>query len=457
MADSYQAVGAMVAPIKSPDTFGQLSNILGIQQQRTALQNQALELQQNQIKTQAAQDNNEYFSSFDPTQYVTPNGTTDVTKIMASDPNYQKLTGAGKVQVTQNLQAIQAKQLTNMSAMATMDNETVGAFGQTMGALATDKDVLADNADGRSKAQAAAQAFALRNPEAAKISGIYSPAFQLQQNGGAKQDHLGPAIQAIAAQAQTVSQQQAQSNPQDITNAQGQHINRAPGTGAISAAPGSTPAINPPSSTVAANTKSGVGLADLDNQRASQISDSVAPSRAVISLTQQLDNYVDQSRTGKFSKAVTDYAAAAGIKDPAIAARQLASKVAMQIKTQATANAPSNEARETISAGSPDPDTMGPEAIHSANELVRGNMKLNLARDANASRFQATHNGTQGLRLADDQLTRNADGLMYEYQSLPAGAQRQDFLARHFKNDPAGVVDFVQRKNLVQHNGGFQQ
>jgi hypothetical protein len=234
MADSYQAVGAMVAPIKSPDTFGQLSNILGIQQQRTALQNQALELQQNQIKTQAAQDNNSYFSSFDPTQYVTPNGTTDVTKIMASDPNYQKLTGAGKVQVTQNLQAIQGKQIANMSAMSTMDNDTVNAFGQTMGALATDKDVVADNPDGRSKTAAAAQAFAMRNPEAAKIAGIYSPAFKLPQDGGAKQGHLGPAVSAIAAQAQTVSQQQAQSNPETQNVDQGgtiaqQTVNRATG------------------------------------------------------------------------------------------------------------------------------------------------------------------------------------------------------------------------------------
>jgi hypothetical protein len=457
VADSYQAVGAMVAPIKSPDTFGQLSNILGIQQQRTALQNQALELQQNQIKTQAAQDSNNYFSSFDPTKYVAANGTTDVTNIMSNDPNYQNLTGAGKVQVTQQLQAIQGKQLENMNTMAGMDRDAVQSFGQMIGANSARPEVQKDTPEGRSIMQTAVQNFAMQGPEQAKIAGIYGRAFQLPQNGGAKQDHLGPAADAVAAQALTVAQQKAQSNPQDVTDASGQHLNRTPATGALAVPPGTGGTVNPTAPTVAANTKTGVGLADLDNQRASQISDSVAPSRAVISLTNQLDNYVDQSRTGKFSKAVTDYAAAAGIKDPAIAARQLASKVAAQIRTQATANAPTNEARETISAGSPDPDTMGAEAVHSANELVRGNMKLNLARDANASRFQATHNGTQGLRLADDQLTRSADGLMYEYQSLPAGAQRQEFLSRHFKNDPAGVVDFVQRKNVVQHNGGFQQ
>lgn len=432
MADSYQAVGAMVAPIKSPDTFGQLSNILGIQQQRTALQNQALELQQNQIKTQAAQDNNEYFSSFDPTQYVTPNGTTDVTKIMASDPNYQKLTGAGKVQVTQNLQAIQAKQLTNMSAMATMDNETVGAFGQTMGALATDKDVLADNADGRSKAQAAAQAFALRNPEAAKIAGIYSPAFQLPQNGGAKQDHLGPAIQAIAAQAQTVSQQQAQSNPQDITNAQGQHINRAPGTGAISAAPGSNTDINPPSSTVAANTKRGLEAGGSDFDRANQVSAAVAPANQTVTLTKQVDDLADQVNSGKFAEAISKAAAAAGQSSDTYA-RQLLQKDLGKLKTNATASAQSDQRQATVLSGFPD-STSDTRTIHTAMDYTRGVARQDLARGALLNQVKAKDPSLRGFQHADDVLTSTTDPLMHEFNALQSPQARVDFYKRNFSN-----------------------
>jgi hypothetical protein len=208
MADGYQAVGAMVAPIKSPDTFGQLSNILGIQQQRTALQNQALELQQNQIKTQAAQDNSNYFSDFDPTKWVTSSGTTDVNGIMGNDPNYRKLTGAGKVQVTQNLQAIQGKQLENMAALSKMDQAEVENFAQSANSLTRDPNVQKDTTEGRTAAQNFFQTYGLRNPEAKKISDMYSKAVQSPELGGAKQGHLLAAIQAIGAQGQTVSAQQ---------------------------------------------------------------------------------------------------------------------------------------------------------------------------------------------------------------------------------------------------------
>jgi hypothetical protein len=454
MADGMVPVAAMGNPIKSPDTFGQLSTILGLQQQRQALQTQALLQQQEQIKTQAAQDTNDFFKNFDPTQWVAPNGTTDVNGVMSKDPNYRSLSGAGKAAVTEKLQAIQGKQTENMTAMASADRETVRNFSQMMAVHAARPEVQADTPEGRTLMQTAVKDYALQGPEQAKIAGIYGKAFQNPELGGAKPGHLGAAVAAIAAQAQTVSEQQAQSNPDDIVNANQQHINRNRATGALSAAPGSSDAINPRGSVVAGQTKATTGLADIDTERAGQISASVAPSRSIISLTQQLDDYVDQTRTGKFSKAVTDYMAAAGLKDPAIAARQLASKTAAQIRAQASVNAPSNEARETIAAGSPDPDTMGPEAVHAANELVRGNMRLNLARSANAARFQQKHGGTQGLHLADDQLARSADGLMYEYQSLPKGPARTEFIKRHFQS-PGEAAEFIHRKNLVDHNGGF--
>lgn len=234
-------------------------------------------------------------------------------------------------------------------------------------------------------------------------------------------------------------------------------VRRDPILGGLSQPPGAATgsAINPTPVQVAAATTTASGTAAGDNARNAQISDSVAPSRQAILLTQQMDKYADMVRTGKYSQEVANAQAALGVNNQEAAARQLMGKTAAQLRTIAIANAPSDTARDTINAGFPDPDKMNPIAIKGADEMIRGNMKMNLARSANAQRFQNTHNGTQGLRQADDQLTSTADGLMYEYQGLKPGAERQDFLQRHFASrDEANA--WISRKNLVEHNGGFQ-
>jgi hypothetical protein len=235
-------------------------------------------------------------------------------------------------------------------------------------------------------------------------------------------------------------------------------VNRNPVTGALSAPPGAAPGspINPTPVQVAAAKTTATGQAAGDNERNTLISNSVAPSRQAIVLTQQMDKYADMVRTGKYSQEIANAQAALGVNSPQAAARQLMGKTAAQLKTIAIDNAPSDTARDTINAGFPDPDKMNPDAIKGADEMIRGNMKMNLGRAVNAQRFQETHKGTQGLRLADDQLTGNADGLMYEYQDLKPGPERQAFLQRHFKSrDEANA--WIARKNLVEHNGGFGQ
>ena len=450
MADGFQSVALDIKPPDPNQAFQSIGNILGLQQKKQALGIQAQELAQQQIATDQAQNFQTFTQKFDPASHIGADGTLDVAGVRNSAA--YKNAGNAKPLVDEYIQKVQTGQLGAKQALQTLDSGTLTQMTQGIGALANDKDVLADNAAGREKVANYYKSFGQQSPEAARISGLYSGVVQ-----HAKQGDLSDAIYAQQLMGADVLGQRSQQNPVRGTNAAGQATIANPRSGLTALAPTTGGGdVNPPSTKVAAQTTSGTGQASADNQRVSDISNSVAPSRAVISLTQQLDNYVDQAKTGKFSKAVTDYAAAAGIKDPAIAARQLASKTAAQIRAQATQNAPTNEARETISAGSPDPDTMNADAIHKANELVRGNMRLNLARDANAARFQQTHGGTQGLRMADDQLTKNADGLMYEYQSLPKGPQRTAFIQRHFAS-PAEAQDFVHRKNLVEHNGGFNQ
>lgn len=198
------------------------------------------------------------------------------------------------------------------------------------------------------------------------------------------------------------------------------------------------------------------GTATNDTERYNQISAGVAPSRQAITLADQIENLSNQVHTGKYSKAVTDFMAIGGQNNPEIAARQLISKYAAQLKTVATANAPTDSARAQIDAGFPDPEHMSPEAIRGAAEYIKGSMQMNLARASNARRFHEKHGGPSGIRVADDQLTANADPLMYTYRSLPAGAERQAFVKRHFANK-AEAADFVQRMKAVEHYGGFEQ
>jgi hypothetical protein len=235
-------------------------------------------------------------------------------------------------------------------------------------------------------------------------------------------------------------------------------VNRDPIIGTLSQIPGAATGspINPTPPQVAAQTTTQAGTAADDNTRNAQISSSVAPSRMAVTLADQVANLADQVHTGKFSKAVTDYMGTIGQKDPTIAARQLISKYAAQLKTVATTNAPTDAARAQIDAGFPDPEHMTPEAIKGASEYIKGSMLMNLSRAANARNFTTTHKSTQGLRIADDQLTSNADPLMYTYQNLPKGPERTQFIQRHF-NSAQDAADFVRRKNAVEHYGGFAQ
>lgn len=255
--------------------------------------------------------------------------------------------------------------------------------------------------------------------------------------------------------------------PQPATNAAGVTINREPIRGTLSPAPvaGAPPAaagggglgINPSVPAVHAATETQGGGAADDVKRNDEISRSVAPSRQAIALADQISALSEAVRTGKFSKSITDLLGVAGQDDPTLAARQLLSKNAAQLRTLAGANAPTDAARQTVEAGFPDPDHMTPEAIRKSAEYIRGTMQMNLARAANARQFTQTHNGTQGLRMADDQLTNMADPLMYTYQGLKPGTARQDFLTRHFGGDAAKISDFINRKNAVEHYGGFNQ
>lgn len=442
-------VAAMGNPIRSPDTLGQLSSILGIQHQRQQLQTQALLQQQEQIKTQALQDTNSFFRDFDPTAWVAPNGTTDITGVMSKDPGYNRLSGAGKAAVTEKLQAIQGKQLENMSALSKMDQDTVQAFARSIGAHAADPDVIAGNADGRTKLKTEADNFAMRNAEAAKIVGIYGKAFQPPELGGAKNDHLAAAAAAIAAQAQTVSEQQEQSNPVRGTNAAGQATiaNRATGLTALAPTTGGGD-VNPSTPAVAGIAKRTTEAAGADFDRSNQVSAAVAPANQTVQLTQQVDDLADQIHTGKIADWVSKLAQAAGEESDTYA-RELLKKDLGKIQANASANAATDQRQKVVLSGLPEP-TADSRTIHTAMDYTRGVARQDLARGTLLNSVKSKDPNLRGFQHVDDILTSSSDPLMHEFASLKTPAERSQFYRRNF-SDAKKMEDFRDKVAAMKH------
>ena len=153
MAD-YQAVGAMVAPIKAPDTFGQLSSILGLQQQKQQLQQQAQTLQQQQLATQQQQGVSDFFGSWSPGDHVGADGTMDIESAHGSDA-YKNLPGNARAAVDEKLIALKTGQLTNAKSLLDLNDNARSYVAQGLGGLDTDEDVIAGNDNGKAKVQAA--------------------------------------------------------------------------------------------------------------------------------------------------------------------------------------------------------------------------------------------------------------------------------------------------------------
>jgi hypothetical protein len=135
---------------QSPDTFGTLNTILGIQGKRQQLQIQAQDLQQKQVATDTQQGVSNFFSGFNPLDYVAPDGTTDMDKVHRSAA-YNSASAVSRPAIDEQLQKITAGQIKNKSDMMTLGNQGLATMGSAVGKLAQDEDVQAGNEKGRNK------------------------------------------------------------------------------------------------------------------------------------------------------------------------------------------------------------------------------------------------------------------------------------------------------------------
>ena len=440
MPDPFAPVANTGNPGQAPNIFQNMQSIMGLAQQK-----QALDVTANQLRTQ--NEAKGFLADFDPSQYIGSDGTLNVNTVRASD-GYKKLS-LGKPVIDEYLQKVQNGQLAAKQSLQTLDNDTLGMMARGVGSLAIDPEVVKDTPEGRAKVENYYKSFSNLSPQAARIAGTFGSVVTHAPPG-----KLSDAVGAQQLMGADVLGQRSQQNPQATTNAAGQIINRNPQTGALSAPQLSGAATNPSSiavagATTSATTRAG-GVAKTDVDVNDEITKSVKPAQDAINATQRIDPLIDVIKTGKWSKAATDLYGAAGSNDPVVTARQLIKKNAEQLKSVALQGATSDSARAQIAAGFPDTDSMTADALRSSNETIRGTMRQQILRDQNRQAFIAKH-GTIGLANSDNQVNALSDPLILEYQAQKTGPERQAFLARHFP-DKAKAAEFAGKINALKHH-----
>jgi hypothetical protein len=213
MVDAVQPVGAMVQAPDPNKGISTISGLLGLRQQRQALQIGQQQLQQQQLQTAQQQGVQNFFKTWDPADHMAEDGSTDLDSALQS-PEF-KAAGNAKPAIMQGLLDIKQKQLGAKQSLSTLNKGLLDQFGTAVGSLANDEEVQNDKTDpktglngGRAKVNQFMQNFSQLSPDAARVAGIYSPMIQHIPPG-----KLGHAVNALQLQAQSASEQQAQQNP----------------------------------------------------------------------------------------------------------------------------------------------------------------------------------------------------------------------------------------------------
>lgn len=437
---------AVALGIKPPDpnqAFDSINNILGIQQKRQALQVQAQELAQEQIKTQAAQGFQQFTSDFDPAAHIGPDGTLDVAGVRASTA--YKNAGNAKPLVDEYIQKVQNGQLGAKQALQTLDSGSLAQMSQGVGALANDKDVLADNAAGREKVSNFYRTFAQQSPEAARIAGLYGGVVQ-----HAKQGDLSDAVYAQQLMGADVLGQRSQQNPTRGTNAAGQATIANPRTGLTALVPTTGGGdVNPTAPAVAGAQARATGTASSDIDRGNEVSAMQQPASAAIPLTKRIDELAHEINSGHLAKMISESGNYLGFSNMNEARSQLNKDLGM-VKGVAIARSGSDSRANTVLEGYPT-DTTPENTIHAAMDYIRGAARQNLARGELLTQYQTKDpKGLQGFQAADNVLTRNSDPLVHEFLSLKP-ADQAGFYRRNFSS-PAEAQDFKNHVNAVKRH-----
>lgn len=469
MSDFGTPVAAGVNPGNPLQTIGSLLSLKrqqqGLVQQQQEIQGQAAQVQQEQLKAHEQQGIQDFFKSWDPSQHIAGDGTTD-TESARQSPAYQNA-GNAKPAIDLKLAEIKQAQLQNKQSLTTLNGDNLRQYGQVMQSLTQDPDVKADKADpvtgvnvGRIKVTEALKNFSQLGPDAARVAQIYAPITQHAPPG-----KLASGVTAMALQGQDIAGQQSQTNPQTVSADVGPalkfgtvdkstgvpNFNNGP-TLAKGLAPTDQPGYR---ADVASATSRAGGTAGSDIDRSNEVSGLQQSSAAAIPLTHRIDQLAHELWSGHLSKMLSETGNYLGYSSVNEARSQL-NKDLGQVKGLAIQRAGSDSRAATVLEGYPT-DTTPEGTVHAAMDYIRGTARQNLARGQLLSDYQKNDpQGLRGFQAADNILSRTTDPLAHEYLSL-SPEQQKGFYRRNFST-PQEAQDFKNHINaLKKHTSVFGQ
>jgi hypothetical protein len=464
MPDGIPAVGAQ---IKVPDPnqgINTMSGILGLKQQQQALQTGAYTQQSAQANAQQDQQKNAELQKAQTLalqgaksgQYTKPDGTFDRQK-MADDisqvaPTYgQGVAGQLLSQANEVVQNQQAHQ--NL----TVDQKK--EIGDTFASLAADPHV--DNSKFIDSVEKLRQAHR-DDPNFSRLLTSMTTHYPGTAPASTQQQLLGQWAQASGGPSQ-VKPTVIDNNSSFQGGAQNQYTGALSGAGPIvkkQLGPTDLPAYR--RQVAAASTEGGAGASN-DEALYNDITTKGAQAAKLKSLTQDISALAGEVQTGQYSKAFADkwsalkqtFGIKSDVNDPDTK-RQILSKMAAQLKAQSEGGASTDAARAGIEASLPDPEHMGPAAVAQAARYVGSLTDIDAARSRLAQQHRQVSGGAStGLRQADAAFMQNADPRVFEYQSIPAGQERQAYLKQHFKSKEE-VQAFLDKQKALKGYGAIQ-
>jgi hypothetical protein len=485
MADAFTPVALGIKPPDPMSGINTYSGILGLQQQKQALQTGQYQQQSAQANASQDQQKNRELQAVSGLMqnvhgggYRKDDGTFDEQKfaddVQAVAPVYgQDVATSARSQANEIVRNQKAKQ--------DLTDEARASLGSKLSALARDPNTrrgdvidaytgwMQDHKDDPAAmrigiAQAALLPQNDNDPKYRETLGRYAATLTGQPTTTPSTvetaGQVQPGVTSNVTGAFTPGGAPIAKPPTQTTNANQQILNRDPQTGALSFPPMAAPSsgasgaggINPTSAQQANVT----GMATDDRGRYAQISQEGVNATTGAQLADQVAALADQVRTGKLSKEWTDRLSVLQQHDPSLTARQMLSKYAAQLKTMATAGATTDASRSQIDEGMPSPETMGPDAVKEAAQYVGGIFRMRGARQSYADQYAKTNGNSIGIRDADDAFMRAADPTVFTYKSLPAGEERQKFLRKHGLTTQEKLDGFRARLNQVNHYNGGQ-
>jgi len=456
-------VATQIQPPNPQAGINAYAGILGLQQQKQALQTGALQQQAVGAEAQQAQQRNKELQA---AQQLVLNGAKsgeyddgsggldrqrladDITKIA---PTYGQ-------QISSSLLSQANEIVSNKQAHQSLSQSQQQQMGSTFGALATKQDLsntdfidaldtLTDeNKDPQFKRMA--MSMLTHIPPNSTSDQLRQLARRWSIAATAPEGAAGQTTPAVSTMQAPGGLQAINTNPQ------------APGgIGPVGSpmAQGLAPTEQPTykqaaaaASATGASRASGVAGSDID--RANQVSANIKPAQAGIQTTQQIDDLADQIHSGKFAAWVSKQAAAVGVSESTYA-RQLLEKDLGIVKTQLTSAAPSDSRAATILSGTPEA-TSDPQTIHGAMDYVRGSLRQNLAQGQNLSAYKAKHPDLSGFQGADDAFTGTAGPLVHEFLSLKDKNAQAAFYRRNF-GSPQEALQFRNKAFASAHTLGL--